>query len=57
MQMFTDATYARVAAEKRSGSAGLIMCGSDCVSWFSKAQKCATLSKTKDEYLELADVS
>ena len=32
------------------------MCGGGCVSWFSRTQKCVTLSTTEAEYVALADV-
>ena len=54
--MFADADYASVAADRRSVSGGLVMCGGGCVSWFSSTQKCVALSTTEAEYVALADV-
>ena len=54
--VFADADYSSVAAFRRSVSARLVMCGSGCVSWFSRTQKCVTLSTTEAEYVALADV-
>ena len=31
------------------------MCAGACVCWFSRAQKCVTLSTTEAEYVALAD--
>ena len=56
LQVFADADYANVAADRRSVSGGLVMCGGGCVSWFSRTQKCVTLSTTESEYVALADV-
>ena len=44
LQVFSDADYASKATDRRSVSGGLIMCGGGCVSWFSRTQKCVTLS-------------
>ena len=56
LQVFADADYASVAADRRSVSAGLMMCGGGCVSWFSRTHKCVTLSTTEAECVALADV-
>ena len=56
MQVFADADYASTAADRRSVSGGLVMCGGARVSWFSRTQKCVTLSTTEAEYVALADV-
>ena len=55
--VFADAGYASVAADRRSVSAGLVVCGVSCVSWFSTTQKCVTRSTTETEYVVLADVN
>ena len=36
-------------------SGGAIMCAGACVCWFSRTQKCVTLSTTEAEYVALAD--
>ncbi|CAB1107675.1 unnamed protein product [Ectocarpus sp. CCAP 1310/34] len=56
MQVFVDADYASKAADRRSVSGGLVMCGGGCVTWFSRTQKCVTLSTTEAEYVAIADV-
>ena len=48
--------YASKAADRRSVSGGLVMCGGACVSWFSRTQKCVKLPTTEAEYVALADV-
>ena len=39
-----------------SVSGGLVMFGDGCVSWFSRTEKCVTLSTAEAEYVALADV-
>ena len=39
----------------RSVSSGLIMCGGASVCWFSRTQKCVTLSTSEVEYVALGD--
>ena len=56
MQVFVDADYASKATDRRSVSGDLVMCVGGCVSWFSRTQKCVTLSKTEGEYVAMADV-
>ena len=51
--VFSDADHAGKAADRRSVSGGLVMCGGACVSWFFSTQKYATLSTTKAEYAAL----
>ena len=55
LQVFADADYASVAADRRSVAGGLVMCRGGCVSWFSRTQKCVTLSTAEAEYVALAD--
>ena len=45
-----------MVADRRSVYGEFVMCGGDCVSWFSKRQKCITLSTTEAECLALSDV-
>ena len=47
LQVFADADYASKAADRRSVSGGLVMCRGACVSWFSRTQRCVTLSTTE----------
>ena len=54
--MFADTDYASKATDRRSVSGGLVMCGGDSVSWFSRIQKGVTLSTTEAEYVALANV-
>ena len=54
--MFDDADYTSKAADRMPVSRGLVMCGGACVAWFSRTQKCVTLSTTQAEYVALADV-
>ena len=58
MNTFADAIYASEAADTRSVSGGLVMCGGACVSWFSPGwtQNCVTLSTTQAEHVALADL-
>lgn len=56
LQVFADADYASKAADGRSVSGGLVMCGGACVSWIFRTQKRVTLSTTEAEYVALADV-
>ncbi|CAB1101428.1 unnamed protein product [Ectocarpus sp. CCAP 1310/34] len=43
-------------ADRRSVSGGMVTCGGGVVSWFSRTQKCVTLSTTEAEYVALGDV-
>ena len=56
LQAFADANNASVAADRRSVSGELVMCGGACVLWFSRTRKCVTLSTTEAEYVALAYV-
>ena len=50
-----DADYASKATDRRSVSGGAVMCAGACVCWFSRTQKCVTLSTTEAENVSLAD--
>ena len=52
---YADADYASNATDRRPVSGGAVMCAGACVCWFSKIQKCMTLSTTETEYVGLAD--
>ena len=49
------ADYASKATDRRSVSGGVIMCGGASVCWFSRTQKCVTLSTSEAEYVALGD--
>ena len=55
LEVFADADYASKATDRRSVSGGLIMCGGASVCWFSRTQKCVTLSTSEAEYVALGD--
>ena len=55
LEVFADADYASTATDRRSVSGGIVMCGGAAVSWFSRTQKCVTLSTSEAEYVALAD--
>ncbi|CAB1115735.1 unnamed protein product [Ectocarpus sp. CCAP 1310/34] len=56
LQGYADADFASKAADRRSVSGGIVTCGGGAVSWFSRTQKCVTLSTTEAEYVALGDV-
>ena len=55
LEVFADADYANRATDRRSVSGGAIMCAGGCVCWFSRTQKCVTLSTSEAEYVALGD--
>ena len=55
LKLFADADYASKATDMRSVSGGAIMCGGACVCWFSRTQKCVTLSTSEAEYVAHGD--
>ena len=55
LEVFVDADYASKATDRRCVSGGAIMCGGVCVCWFSRTQKCVTLSTSEAEYIALGD--
>ena len=52
-----DADYASKVTDRRSVSGGIVMCAGRAVSWYSKTQKCVTLSTTQAEYVAMSDVA
>ena len=57
MVSFAGADYASKATDRRSVSGGVVMCAGRPVSWYSKTQKCVTLSTMKAEYVAMSDVA
>ena len=57
MVSFADADYASKATDRRSVSGGVVMCAGGVASWYSKTQKCVTLSTTQAEYVAISDVA
>ena len=55
LEVFADVDYASKATDRRSVSGGAIMCGGASVCWFSRTQKCVTLSTSEAEYVALRD--
>ena len=55
LEVFADADYASKATDRRSVSVGLVICGGASVYWFSRTQKCVTLSTSEAEYVALGD--
>ena len=51
LKVFADADYTSKATDRRSVSGGAIMCGGACVCWFSRTQKCVTLSTSEAQYV------
>ena len=55
LEVFANADYAGKATDRRSVSGGATMCAGACVCWFSRTQKCVTLSTSEAEYVALGD--
>ena len=55
LETYVDADYAQKAEDRRSVSIVAVCWGSTLVSWFSRTQKCVTLSTTVAEYVAMAD--
>ena len=55
--MFADADYASKATDRRSVSGVAIICGGTSVCWFSRSQKCVTLSIFEVESVSLGDAA
>ena len=56
MITFADADYASRSEDRRSVSGGVVMCAGGVIAWFSKTQKCITLSTTHAEYVAMAEM-
>ena len=54
LETYVDADYAHKADDRRSVSGVAVCCGGTLVSWFSRTQKCVTLSTTEAEYVAMA---
>ena len=55
LKVFADADYASRATDRMSVSGGAMMCAGARVCWFSRTQKCVTLSTSEAEYVALGD--
>ena len=55
LMVFSDADYASKANDRRSVSGGVVMCGGAAVCWFSRTQRCVTLSTSEAEYVAATD--
>ena len=55
LETYVDADYAHKAEDKRSVSGVAVCCGRTLVFWFSRTQKCITLSTIETEYVAMAD--
>ena len=55
LQTYENADCAHKAEDRRSVSGLAVCCGGTPVSWFSRTQKCVTLSTTEAEYVAMAD--
>ena len=55
LETYVDADYAHKAEDRRSVSGVAVSCGGVLVYWFSRTQKCVTLSTTEAEYIAIAD--
>ena len=53
--VLADADYDSKTTDRRSVPVRAIMCGGTCVCWFSRTQKCVTLSTSEAEYVALVD--
>ena len=55
LEVLADADYASKATDRRPVSGGAIMCGGAKVCWFSRTQKCVTLSTSEAKYVALGN--
>ena len=54
LDMYVNADYAHKTDDRRPVSGVAVCCGGTLVSWFSRTQKCVTLSTTEAEYVAMA---
>ena len=55
VEVYVDANYASEDTARRSISGAAVMCCDSPVAWFSRTQKCVTLSTTEAEYVAMGD--
>ena len=55
IETYVDADSAGRTEDRRSASGVAVCCGGTPVPWFSRTQKCVTLSTTEAEYVAMAD--
>ena len=55
LETYVNVDCADKPEDRRSVYAVALCCGGTLVSWFSKTQKCVTLSTTEAEYVAMAD--
>ena len=55
LETYVNVDCAHKPEDRRSVYAVALCCGGTLVSWFSKTQKCVTLSTTEAEYVAMAD--
>ena len=55
IEVYADANYASAETDRRSVSGAAVMLGGAAVSWFSRTQKCVTLSTSEAEYIAMTD--
>ena len=55
LETYVDADCTHEADNSRSISRVAVCCGGTLVSWFSRTQKCVTLSPREAEYVAMAD--
>lgn len=53
--VYVDADYANSAVDRRSVSGAAVIIAGSAVAWFSRTQKCVTLSTTEAEYVAMGD--
>lgn len=54
-EVYVDADYASNETDRRSVSGAIVLCGGAPVAWFSRTQKCVTLSTTEAEDVAMGD--